>query len=248
MPISLPKFLNIHLAGFAQRYGVTISAIGYVFKKLTGNGLKPQLSQSDRKAIVAELQSGKTTFAELSIKYGVHCATIGRVYKTETGRPWKPKIPLTVKKEIVADLLAGKVARMEAAANYGVSKDTVERSFKRQVGKPINVYKKMLKTALKNSHYRAWHTVEKKMYPVLGLDWFNQKVLINTNEAPAWHPMDLLIRGVSTVGAKSWNRMFSALVEPIGQALSHQVKKQFRVKNLYEKVVIPAITSQNGES
>ena len=50
--------------------------------------------------------------------------------------------------------------------------------------------KKMLKKALKDSRYRAWYTEEKKMYLVLGLDWFNQKVMIATNGIPIWYPID----------------------------------------------------------
>ncbi|HYT45889.1 MAG TPA: hypothetical protein VEP90_26415, partial [Methylomirabilota bacterium] len=56
---------QVTMTELAERYKVSIAAIGYVFKKMTGNGLKPQLSQSDRKAIVTALQSGKTTEAEL---------------------------------------------------------------------------------------------------------------------------------------------------------------------------------------
>ncbi len=174
----------------AERYKVSVQAIGYVFKKMTGNGLRHPLSQSDRKAIVTSLQSGKTTEAELAVKYGVTPNTIYRAYRKETGEPWKPKLSNTTKKTIVAELLAG-TKKQEVIAKYGVSKDTVERTFKRQVGKPLTIHRKMLKTALKTSRYRAWHMVDKRMFAILGLDWLNQKVLIDTNGVPAWHDMAL---------------------------------------------------------
>src|SRR5258708_30165305 len=43
-------------------------------------------------------------------------------------------------------------------------------------------------------------------------------------------------------------RTFNSLVERIRQALPYQRKKQFQEKNLYEKLVIPAFTSQTGEN
>jgi hypothetical protein len=49
---------------------------------------------------------------------------------------------------------------------------------------------------------------------------------------------------MSMVGTKSWNSMFSPLVERIRQALHHRRKKQFQEKNLCEKVVPTAFTSQ----
>ncbi len=178
---------KVTMTELAERYKVSIAAIGYVFKKMTGNGLKPQLSQSEKKAIVAALQSGKTTEKELGATYGVTWGTIGRVYKKETGKPWKPRLPDTDKKALVAVLLAEQATKMELTAKYSVHEDTIERTFKRLVGKPQTVYEKMLKSALSASRYRAWHSGEKKMYAVLGLDWFNQKVLIDTNGVVAWH-------------------------------------------------------------
>ncbi len=176
----------------ADRYKVSIAAIGYVLKKMTGNGLKPQLSQSERKAIVAALQSGKTTEAELGVKYGVTYSTISRTYKKETGKPWKTRLAETDKNAIVAELLAGK-AKTELVAEYRVSKDTIERTFKHQVGKPLTEHKRMMNTALKQSSYRAWHMGEKKMYAVLGLDWLNQKVLTAASGVAAWHEMGSFI-------------------------------------------------------
>ena len=55
------------MSELAQRYRVSLSAIGNVFKRMTGKTYMPQkagLSQTDRKAIVAALQSGKTTEKE----------------------------------------------------------------------------------------------------------------------------------------------------------------------------------------
>jgi hypothetical protein len=46
-----------------------------------------------------------------------------------------------------------------------------------------------LTRALQQRKYRAWHNQEQKMYEVLGIDWFNQKLLLATSGAPAWHNM-----------------------------------------------------------
>jgi hypothetical protein len=125
------------------------------------------------------------------------------VYKKETGKAWKARLSHTDKKAIVTELLAGTATKMELTAKYGVSKATIERTFKRQVGKPLTVQKKARNNAWQTSRYRAWHTEERKMYPVLGLDWFNQKVLIDTNGVLAWHPMTLfVIMGYSGLRAK----------------------------------------------
>lgn len=43
------------------------------------------------------------------------------------------------------------------------------------------------------SQYQAWHEQERKMYDVLGIDWFSQKVLIDTSGVPTWYPMTLFV-------------------------------------------------------
>ena len=87
----------------AAKYGVTIAAIEYAFKKVTGHALQHQLSPSERKAIVAALNAGGASMKELGENYGVHYGTIGRVYKKETGRAWKPLLSATDKKAIVTE-------------------------------------------------------------------------------------------------------------------------------------------------
>ena len=110
-----------------------------------------------------------------------------------TGSPFKPQLTQSEKEAIVTALVAGTATKMELTAKYGVSKSTIDRTFKCQVGKPVTVQKKARNNALQKSRYRAWHTEERNMYPVLGLDWFNQKVLIDTNGVPAWYPMTLFV-------------------------------------------------------
>ncbi|MFL5702420.1 MAG: hypothetical protein ACJ8AG_06275 [Ktedonobacteraceae bacterium] len=161
---------NVTIKEVATNYGVSRSAIGYNFKKITGKYLHPRhLSQTDRKTIVAALQTGKEP-KELAIKYGVSSSRIGQVYKQETGTMLRklPQLSHSDEETIVTEVQAKKASQRQLAARYGINRSRVSFVLK-EAG------------ALRESQYRAWHTKEKKMYAVFGIDWFNRKILIHTN-------------------------------------------------------------------
>jgi transposase-like protein len=186
------KFPYVELG---RMYGVHPTSIGAIYRQKTGTQLRPRkkLSQRDKETIVAELQAKKATMTALAKRYGVHQVHISFVFKKMTGNALKPQLTQRDKEAIVTALVAGTATKMELTAKYAVSRDTIDRTFKRLVGKPLSVQKKALNNALQNCRYRAWHKEERNMYPVLGLDWFNQQVLIDTNGVPAWHPMTLFV-------------------------------------------------------
>ncbi len=76
----------------------------------------------------------------------------------------------------------------------------------------------------------------------------SQRRILVLSDIASLAKRECCIWDVSTVGTKSWNRTLSSLVERIGQALPHRIKKQFQEKNLSEKVVISAFTSQTGKN
>ena len=69
----------------AMRHLVSVSAISYNFRKITGSRFKSVnwLSEADKETIVKELQAGKTP-KELADKYGVGSSYIGLIYKNLT--------------------------------------------------------------------------------------------------------------------------------------------------------------------
>ena len=123
----------------AQRYGVTITAISDVFKRMTGKGLKPQLPPSDMQAIVAELQSGNVAIQDLATRYHVSPSTIGRNFKRITGRAFLSRLSQQDKKAIVAELQSSKTTMKELAIRYGIHPDTISRGFKKLTGKPFGI-------------------------------------------------------------------------------------------------------------
>jgi transposase-like protein len=179
------------VAELAREYGVHPGRIRKIYKTIVGEGLSHKLSQADIEAIITALQTKKATMTELAGKYDIDQSTISHLFRRITGHSLKPQLSQSDRKEIVAALLAGKATIQELAAKYKVGKTTICSIFKHQVGKPLTVYQKVLKTAIKNSRYRAWQISEKRMYAVLGLDWFNQKVLIATGGVAIWHDMAL---------------------------------------------------------
>jgi len=215
----------------AKRYGVSIAAIGYVFRKTTGKSLQARLSPTDKEAIVAELQSGKVTIEELAPKYGVHRGTISRTFKQMTGKYLRPRrLSQKDREEIVAELKLGKQPR-EIAIKYGVSSSHISQVYKyatgtllrklthlsqsdkativaeiqekkasmRQLAKRYEVNRARISSVLKENRslleslYRAWHKKQKKMYVVYGIDWFNGKILITTNDFVRWFKIDHFI-------------------------------------------------------
>jgi uncharacterized protein (DUF433 family) len=60
---------NATMTELAEKYKVSITAIGYAYKKVTGKTLHPQLSQTDKEAIVAALQAGNMSIEELATQY-----------------------------------------------------------------------------------------------------------------------------------------------------------------------------------
>ena len=200
---------NATIGDLAGKYGVHKETISKTFKRITGTSLHPRrVSPQDKKAIVAELQSGKKQI-ELALKYGVSSGRIGQIYKEVTGNVWRmvKKHSQADKEAIVAALQANKATMVSLAAKYGVDQPAISRLFKDMTGSSFARYKashknkqvaqqknkRKMKRALHQSQYRAWHKEEKNMHPVLGIDWFSQKVLIATTGAPEWYAMKLFI-------------------------------------------------------
>jgi transposase-like protein len=166
-----------------------------------------KLSPTDKETIVTELQSGTATIKDLATRYGVHRDTISLIFKQMTGKSLQSRLSPTDKETIVTELQSRIATIEDLATRYGVHINTIRRISKRITGKSlysrntvktaiqIQEQKNMLSgvSTLQNCRYRAWHKEERKMYPVLGLDWFNQKVLIGTNGVPAWYPMTLFV-------------------------------------------------------
>jgi len=154
-----------------------------------------KLTQTDRKDIVTALQSGNTTAKTLAAKYGVSDSTIGLAYKQATGKSRRTNNVLSLpdKEAIVAELLSKKSTTEALAGKYGVGKTTIIRTFIQMTGKPLKGHRPPIKTkmaqALRQRTYRAWHKTEQKMYEALGIDWFNQKVLIDTGGVITWRGM-----------------------------------------------------------
>jgi hypothetical protein len=99
------------------------------------------------------------------------------------------------KKDIVAKIQAKKASMRQLADRHGVAKSTISGVFKEMTGSALYPHKPVVteipmgwhkkQRALQESPYRAWHTEEKKMYPILGIDWFNRRVL----GFGGWHPL-----------------------------------------------------------
>ena len=79
---------ELYLTG---KYKVNISRICQIYKAATGKGLKIyKLSKSDKEAIVAALQSGKTP-KEIAPTYGIRSSYLGIIYKKATGNLWRSR-------------------------------------------------------------------------------------------------------------------------------------------------------------
>lgn len=128
---------QVTMTELAERYNVSIAAIGYVFKKMTGKGLKPHLSQSDRKAIVTTLRSGEVTIQKLAARYNVQPETISRNFKHITGKSFgTPRVTRQVKETLVEEIRTNdNVTKQELADKYGIHITTLERIIKRVTGK-----------------------------------------------------------------------------------------------------------------
>ena len=79
---------ELYLTG---KYKVNISRICQIYKAATGKGLKIyKLSKSDKEAIVAAMQSGKTP-KEIAPTYGVRSSYLSIIYKKATGNLWRSR-------------------------------------------------------------------------------------------------------------------------------------------------------------
>ncbi len=112
----------------------------------------------------------------------------------ETGKRFRSirRLSRTDKENIVAGLRQGQTIK-ELAAHYGVGETTITRAVVQMTGRPLTGYRESttikLTRALQQRKYRAWQNQEQKMYEVLGIDWFNKKLLLATNGVPAWCDM-----------------------------------------------------------
>lgn len=195
------------------RYGVTPSAISYVFKSRVGRPFKPQtltnLSSQDKETILAELKAKKATIKELAGRFGVTGSAIGSFFRRHTGKSFGPtNVPDKEKETIIEEIRTnGTVTKQEVADKYGIHIATVERIIKQEAGKTfrslrsqdtlhisLSTQKQSIKAtkAQRKSDYRAWHKVERKMYPVLGVDWFHSRVLIKRPQELVWLGMSFL--------------------------------------------------------
>lgn len=101
-----------------------------------------KLSHTDRKEIVAALQSGKTNTHELAVKYGVSRSHVTVVYRKETGTKLKPfkRLSQSEKETIVAELNANKTPINELAARYGVTPSQISYAYKKSVGRSFRLF------------------------------------------------------------------------------------------------------------
>ncbi len=142
----------------------------------------------------------------LAAKYGVSDSSISRVYKLVTGktlRPYHTPLSPTDKEAIVATLQSKKATVQELADKYKVGVGTIRRIFVQMTGKILTLHrpntKIKLTRALNQRKYRAWHKQERKLYEVLGIDWFYQKLkildsgLLLENGKNKWHDMHAFI-------------------------------------------------------
>src|SRR5438105_5420996 len=98
-----------------------------------------KLTPTDRKDIVAAIQSKKATTAELSRTYGVTTGHVVTVYRKETGRNLTPfkRLSQGEKVAIVPELLAKKTTINEIAARYRVTPTAISYLYKKRVGRPF---------------------------------------------------------------------------------------------------------------
>src|SRR5947209_1333750 len=96
-----------------------------------------KLTQTDRKEIVAAIQSGKNTTTELSSKHGVTPGHVATVYRKETGLKLTPfkRLTQSEKEAIVAELLAKKTTVSEIAVQNGVTPSDISYTYKKHVGR-----------------------------------------------------------------------------------------------------------------
>jgi transposase-like protein len=112
-----------------------------------------KLSHTDKKEIVAELQSGNVTRAELAAKYGVHPGTISLTFKKMTGNGLKRHLSQIERKAIVAELQSGNVVTIkEVATKYSVHSRTIDRVYKSETGKTWIPKPRLSTQEAKNGH------------------------------------------------------------------------------------------------
>jgi len=129
----------------ANKYGVSSTHIRDVYREKTGKGVKRigKLSQTDKEAIVASLQSGKATMKDLSITYGVAQTTISHTFKQVTGHYFRPpRLSQKQKAAIVAELQSGRTAKeLYLTGKYKVNISRICQIYKAATGKGLKIYK-----------------------------------------------------------------------------------------------------------
>jgi transposase-like protein len=177
-----------------------------------------RLTQEDKKSIVAALQSGAEP-KDLAAKYGVGSSHIGNVYKQETGALWRTPAHLSQsdKDKIVADIQANTASIHQLAKQYGVSRLRINAALQESA-------------AVQESQYRAWNKEEKKMYAALGIDWFNQKVLISSADVIRWLPL----------------KRFMLMQKTGLKGISH-TPEQLESREIYEGDIIQFSITDNGK-
>ncbi len=92
-----------------------------------------KLTQTERKDIVAALQSGNATTTDLSRKYSVSRGYVAAVYRKDTGTLLK-RLTQAEKEAIVAELLAEKSTVGDLAARYEVTPSAISYLYKKRMG------------------------------------------------------------------------------------------------------------------
>ncbi len=166
------------------------------------------ITQIEKQEIVAVLQSGNATYSELSQKYGVGATYIGQIYRKKTGTYFRPikRLSRSEKETIVAEIQAKKASMEQLAKRYGVRSNRISMVYKKMTGSALHPHtaqnteahpaneqerKRKLAIAVQESRYRAWQSREKRMYTVLGVDWFEQKILIPRQQTTIWVDLKL---------------------------------------------------------
>ena len=98
-----------------------------------------KLTQTERKDIVAALQSGNATTTDLSRKYSVSRGYVAAVYRKDTGTLLK-RLTQAEKEAIVAELLAEKSTVGDLAARYEVTPSAISYLYKKRMGRPRRPY------------------------------------------------------------------------------------------------------------
>jgi len=94
-----------------------------------------KLTQTDKRNIVAAIQSEKATMTELAERYNVSISAIGYTLKKMTGMGLKPQLSQSDRKAIVTTLRSGEATIQKLATRYNVQPETISRNFKHITGK-----------------------------------------------------------------------------------------------------------------